>query len=225
MEQHVHFAASPSLLLPQLAKPQAQETPFALITGCAQSALTPKGFNRKQVYYKFLYPSYQHFDFRYNIGLNRLRTPFNKEAKAGPGGLWFCTKRQLPIIGLPYYTSCPGVLIVEVRVFESSNVVEVCGNYKSDAIHISNPKTIPEFFRGCEVAAFEINPEFAVRCLPLPSEIRRFLIQRNPYNLLEFSSYTFEEALEACKRDRDLIDDIAPAVKQKVIAALRTSRG
>jgi hypothetical protein len=216
MEPHVHFAETPSITLPPLQKP-APPSPFSQ----GQGPLTPKGFNRKQTYYKFLYPSFQHYDFKYQYGPNRLRTPFNTESKPGPGGLWFCTKRQLPIIGLPYYTSCPGVLIVEVRLFESSNVVEVCGNYKSDAIHIANPKTIPEFFRGCEVAAFEINPEFSIRCLHLPSEIRRFLIQRNPYNILEFPSYTFEEALEACKRERDLIDDISPQFKSKIIITLR----
>ena len=202
MEQRVQFAVAPSV---PTIRPKSAPSP----------ALPKPQFNKKQVYYKFMFPSFQIGDYQYKHGPNKISQP----------SFTFCSKRQLPIIGLPFYRANPGCLIVEVRLFESSVVQEkVNGIYKSDAIHISNPKPIPEFFRGCEVAVFEINPEFAVTCLFLSLEIRRFLIQKNPYNLLEFPSYTFEEALEGCKRDKDLIDDIVPQMRTKIIATLRTSR-
>lgn len=233
MDAHVRFienAGGPGaasnkvapLIPPSLNKlPQGSLMLQASPQQAQQGPLTPKGFNRGVPYFKFVRPSFFEPEveggFKYVIGPNRLKIPFNTNSHSG---LWFCTKRQLPIVGMKY-KNVPGILVVEVRLYESSNVIESGGIYKTDILHISNPKPILEFFRNLEVAVWEINPEFVLAFLPLMPNIRRFLIQKNPLNILEFPSYTFEEALEACRRDRELVDDICPEYKLQVMLMLK----
>jgi hypothetical protein len=218
MEGHVRFSERGSGQGPGPGPPPSLTSPPSLssVPLSASTQTTPKGFQRGQIYYKFLLPSFLEGDFKYSIGPNQLKTPFNTSRGQG---LWFATKRQLPIIGMRY-KNIPGLLVVEVRLYESSKIIESTGVYKTDILHISNPKQVQEFFRGVEVATWEINPEFVLAFLPLMPNIRRFLIQKNPLNLLEFPSYTFDEAVEACKRDRDLIDDIVPEFRLQVKLAL-----